>query len=71
MPWNLEGEEMEIDLNDVGYVGETTITIRDSRRRLTIPKEVVEKLGMVNGDRIRWILFKDGRLYLSRVEDVQ
>lgn len=58
---------MQIDLDSVAYVGETSVTIRSSRRRITIPKEIVEKLGISDGDRIRWVLFNDGRLSISRV----
>lgn len=58
---------MQIDLDNVAYIGETSVTIRSSRRRITIPKEIVEKLGISDGDRIRWVLFDDGRLCISRV----
>ena len=58
---------MQIDLNDVAYIGETSVTIRSSRRRITIPKEIVDKLGIKDGDRIRWVLFNDDRLSISRV----
>ena len=62
---------MEINLDDVEYVGETSVTIRKSRRRITVPKEVAEQLELQDGDRIRWILFKDGRLYLSKADKLQ
>ena len=58
---------MQIELDSVAYIGETSVTIRSSRRRITIPKEIVEKLGICDGDRIRWVLFNDGRLSISRV----
>lgn len=61
---------MQIDLDNVAYIGETSVTIRSSRRRITIPKEIVEKLGISDGDRIRWVLFNDGRLSISRVPTV-
>lgn len=60
---------MKIDLDNVAYIGETSVTIRSSRRRITIPKEVVEKLEITDGDRIRWVLFNDGRLCISRVKN--
>ena len=62
---------MEINLDDIEYVGETSITIRKSRRRITVPKEVAEQLELLDSDRIRWILFKDGRLYLSKADKLQ
>lgn len=58
---------MRIDLDEVAYIGETSVTIRNSRRRITIPKEVVEKLGISDGDRVRWVLFSNGSLSLSPV----
>ena len=58
---------MKIDLDDVAYIGETSVTIRSSRRRITIPKEIVEELKISDGDRIRWVLFNNGNLCISRV----
>lgn len=62
---------MNIDLDDVAYIGETSVTIRSSRRRITIPKEIVEHLHIEDGDRIRWVLFNDGRLCISRVKPLE
>ncbi len=59
---------MKIDLDDVSYIGETSVTIRSSRRRITIPKEIVEILHICDGDKIRWVLFNDGKLCISRVK---
>jgi len=59
---------MKIDLDNVTYIGETSVTIRSSRRRITIPKEIVEELHISDGDRIRWVLFNDGNLCISRVK---
>ncbi len=58
---------MQIDLDNVAYIGETSVTIRKSRRRITIPKEIVEKLRISDGDKIRWVLFNDGKLSISTV----
>ncbi|MEM2934837.1 MAG: AbrB/MazE/SpoVT family DNA-binding domain-containing protein [Candidatus Thermoplasmatota archaeon] len=59
---------MKIDMKDVEYVTETSVTIRGSRRRTTLPKHIVEKIGIKDGDKIRWILFKDGTIYVMKVE---
>ena len=56
---------MKIDLNDVEYVTETSITIRGTRRRTTVPKEIAEHFSLKDGDRFRWILFKDDKLILT------
>ena len=62
---------MEIDIDKVRYITETSLTIRGTRRRTTVPKTIVEKLGLEDGSKVRWILFKDGNVLLRKVvEDV-
>jgi len=56
---------VQINLDEVEYITETTLTIRGARRRITIPKEIVERFGLKNGDKIRWILFRDKTLVLT------
>ena len=53
------GIAMQINLDEVEYITETSLTIRGTRRRTTVPKEIVEHLGFNDGDKIRWILFRD------------
>lgn len=60
---------MEIDIDSVRFITETSMTIRGSRRRTTVPKKIVEKLKLSNGDSIRWILFKDGSVLIRKVMD--
>jgi len=60
---------MQIDMDDVEYITETTLTIRATRRRTTVPKGIVDKLALKNGDKMRWILFKDGRIYVIKVKE--
>ena len=55
---------MQVNLDEVEYITETSITIRGSRRRITLPKEIVRHFGLEDGDRIMWILFKDDRLII-------
>jgi AbrB family looped-hinge helix DNA binding protein len=64
-----KGDIMKIDLDDVAYVGETSVTIRQSRRRITIPKEIIDRLDIKDGDKIRWVLFNDGRLCISSIQE--
>ena len=59
---------MQINMDDVEYIGETALTIRGSRRRTTLPKAVADKLQLKNGDRIRWILFKNGSIVIMKVK---
>ena len=58
---------MRVNMDDVEYISETTLTIRNTRRRTTIPKVIVERLGLMNGDKVRWILFKDDSIVVSKV----
>ena len=55
---------MQINLDEVEYITETALTIRGTRRRTTVPKEIAEHFCLKNGDKIMWILFKDGKLAL-------
>ncbi len=56
---------MQVDLDDIAFVSETSLTIRGPRRRTTVPKEIVEHLHLGDGDRIRWILFRDGKVLIA------
>lgn len=55
-----------IDIDKVEYITETTLTIRESRRRTTVPKEIVDYLNLTNGDKLRWILFDDGNILVTK-----
>ena len=58
---------MKIDLEDVEYVTETSLTIRGTRRRTTVPKVIVDRFSLKDGDKIRWILFTDGTMAVTKV----
>ncbi len=58
---------MKIEMNDVEYVTETTVTIRGSRRRTTVPKVIVDKLAIKDKDRLRWMLLKDKTILITKV----
>jgi bifunctional DNA-binding transcriptional regulator/antitoxin component of YhaV-PrlF toxin-antitoxin module len=59
---------MQVDLDTVRSITETALTIRGSRRRITVPAEVVEQLQLEDGDKLRWIVFKDNLIYVQKVE---
>jgi len=59
---------MQVDLDKVHSITETAMTIRGSRRRITVPTEIVEQLELTDGDKLRWILFKDGSIYVQKVQ---
>jgi len=58
---------MQVDMERVMYVTETSLTIRGTRRRTTVPKAIVEALELEDGDRIRWILFDDRSILVTKV----
>ncbi|MFX0062031.1 MAG: AbrB/MazE/SpoVT family DNA-binding domain-containing protein [Candidatus Hermodarchaeota archaeon] len=58
----------QIELDEVEYITETTVTIRGSRRRTTVPKVIVDTLGLKDGDKIRWILFKDNNITIMKIK---
>lgn len=60
---------MKVDLNDIRCVTDTAITIRGSRRRMTVPSEVVELLNLKDGEKLRWIVFKDGNIHIQKVKE--
>jgi len=58
---------MKIELDDIRCIKDTALTIIGSRRRITVPSEVVELLKLENGDKLRWIVFNDGMVQLQKV----
>lgn len=59
---------MKIELDEVRCITDTALTIKGSRRRITVPAEVVELLHLGNGDKLRWIVFKNGAVHLQKVD---
>lgn len=58
---------VKIELNSVKCIKETAITIVGSRRRITVPSEVVELLHLKDGSKVRWVVYKDGSIQLYKV----
>lgn len=58
---------MKIDLDEIKCITETAITIKGSRRRITVPSEVVDILQLQNSDKLRWIVFNNGEIHLQKV----
>ena len=59
---------MKIELDEIRCITDTAITIRGSRRRITVPSEVVEILNLKDGDKLRWIVFKKGIVQINKVK---
>lgn len=62
------GDKTQIDMDDVEHITETSLTIRGSRRRTTVPKSIVDKLKLKDGNKIRWILFRDGSIVVTKIK---
>ena len=62
------GVLIKVELDDVRCITDTAITIRGSRRRMTVPSEVVELLKLKDGDKLRWIVFNDGSIHIKKVK---
>jgi len=60
---------MKVDLDEIRCITDTALTIRGSRRRITVPSELVEILHLKDGDKLRWIVFKDGVIHIQKVND--
>lgn len=57
---------MKVDLDEVKCITETTLTIRGSRRRTTVPLEITELLGLEKGDKLRWVAMNDGTIFITK-----
>jgi antitoxin component of MazEF toxin-antitoxin module len=59
---------MKVDIEEIRCVTDTAITIRGSRRRMTVPSEVVEILKLEDGDKLRLVVFKNGEIHITKVK---
>jgi len=59
---------LKIETDDVKCIKETRLTIRSSRRRTTVPAELVDTMNLKDGDKIRWIVLKDGTTFVEKVD---
>ena len=53
-------------LENVLYVEETKVTVRKYRHRTTVPAKIFKMLKIKDGDILRWIAMKDGRIFLEK-----
>ena len=60
---------MKAELEDVRCITDTALTIRGSRRRITVPNKLVEILKLKNGDKLRWVVFKNGNVQIRKVKN--
>ncbi len=55
------------EYDDILWMEETTVTARSYRHRTTIPAKIFRMLHLSQGDRLRWIVLRDGSILLSKV----
>jgi len=53
-------------LENVLYIEETKVTVRKYRHRTTVPAKVFKFLKIKDGDSLRWITMKDGKILIER-----
>ena len=66
---NYDGSTIELGvkmLEDVLYVEETRITVRKYRHRTTVPAKIFRLLKLKDGDILRWIAMKDGKIFIEK-----
>jgi len=59
---------MKLDMDGVQHIEETVVTVSGYRHRTTVPSSVFRKLKFQSGDKLRWILKKDGTVIVMKVE---
>lgn len=59
----VEGLKM---LEDVLCIEETRVTVRKYRRRTTVPAKIFKLLNLKDGDSLRWIAMKDGKIFIEK-----
>ena len=47
----------------------STLTINGYMNHITFPSAIKNTLGLKNHDKIRWVLYKDNTIHLSKVEE--
>lgn len=60
---------MKVEPVDVYFITETTVTIRGSRRRTTVPEEIVQRPSLSDSHRLRWAVLRNGRIIVTRVPE--
>ncbi|UCE28971.1 MAG: hypothetical protein JSV85_06850 [Candidatus Bathyarchaeota archaeon] len=53
-------------LENILYVEETKITVRKYRHRTTVPAKIFKLLRLEDGNILRWIAMKDGRILIEK-----
>lgn len=50
-------------------IEETKVTVRKYRHRTTVPTKIFKLLELKDGDTLRWIAMKDGRILIEKTKN--
>lgn len=53
---------------DILSIEETKVTVRKYRHRTTVPTKIFKLLDLKDGDTIRWIAVKNGKIFIEKIE---
>ncbi|KPV62010.1 MAG: putative regulator PrlF [Candidatus Bathyarchaeota archaeon BA2] len=53
-------------LEDALYIEETKVTVRKYKHRTTVPAKIFKLLKLKDGDSLRWIPMKDGKILIEK-----
>lgn len=54
-------------LEDVDFTEITSVTVRGSRHRTTVPKKTFDRLALEDKNELRWTMLKNGKLFVEKV----
>lgn len=53
---------------DILSIEETKVTVRKYRHRTTVPTKIFKLLDLKDGDTIRWIAMRNGKIFIEKIE---
>jgi bifunctional DNA-binding transcriptional regulator/antitoxin component of YhaV-PrlF toxin-antitoxin module len=67
----IEGNNTETMIEmfeDILSIEETKVTVRKYRHRTTVPTKIFKLLDLKDGDTIRWIAMKNGKIFIEKTK---
>jgi bifunctional DNA-binding transcriptional regulator/antitoxin component of YhaV-PrlF toxin-antitoxin module len=56
---------------DILSIEETKVTVRQYRHRTTVPTKIFKPLELKDGDTLRWIAMKNGKILIEKIEKIK
>ena len=56
---------------DILSIEETKVTVRQYRHRTTVPTKIFKLLELKDGDTLRWIAMKNGKILIEKIEKIK